>query len=145
MGWKTVLLAACTVVNVYVFAASVYLALVLYPRFGSVERSAWADAYHAYAQTNGWAFVPWELLAFALTLALYAARPESAPAWGVHVAAACGLAYFVVTFGWHLPAHKVLEAQGNSPELLAPLLSTQWLRTAVQLPRVAVLVWMLVR
>jgi hypothetical protein len=138
---KSALLYACTAVNVYVLLASLYLALVLYPRFAQVAPGEWSSTYHAFTQRNGVVFVPWELLAFVLALVLYFARPEGVPAWVVHVAVGCGAIYFAITFGWHLPVHRDIETHGNEAARLAPLLTSHWLRTAIEVPRVAALVW----
>lgn len=50
--------------------------------------------------------------------------------------------YFVITFAWHLPAHRALAAGDNGAAALGPLLLSQWARTAVQLMRVGLLAWL---
>lgn len=138
---KSALLYVCTAVNVYVLLGSLYLALVVYPRFITVPPAEWNASYHAFTQRNGIVFVPWELLAFVLTVALYFARPDAVPSWVVHLATVCGVVYFAITFGWHLPVHRDLETNGNDAARVAPLLTSHWLRTAVELPRVGALLW----
>jgi hypothetical protein len=53
-----------------------------------------------------------------------------------------GVAYFAITFGLHLPSHRALAGGDNSPAALAPLLSSQWARTAVQVLRAGLLSWL---
>ena len=86
--------------------------------------------------------VVWELAALLLTFPLYWARPEAAPLAAVHALVALGVAYFAITFAWHLPSHRALAAGDNGPEALAPLLGSQWARTGVQLARAGILVWL---
>ena len=62
--------------------------------------------------------------------------------WAVHALIALGVAYFAITFGWHVPSHKPLAAGDNSAQALAPLLTSQWVRTAVQAARAGLLVWL---
>ena len=86
--------------------------------------------------------VLFEFAALLLTVPLYFARPEAVPLGAVHALVALGVAYFVITFGWHLPAHRALAGGDNGAAALAPLLSSQWVRTGVQIGRAGVLVWL---
>lgn len=138
---KSLLASSALAVNLWVLVAMGWFALSAYPGFGAEERSAFPTAYSAFTARIGWAVVPWEFLAFLVPLALYATRPDGFPAWAVHVAVALGVAYFAITFGWHLPSHRALAAGDNSSEALKPLLTSQWVRTVVQVARVAVLAW----
>jgi len=63
----------------------------------------------------------------------------------VHALVALGVAYFAITFAWHLPSHRALAAGDNSATALAPLLSSQYARTVVQLVKVGLLSWLLAR
>ncbi len=91
-----------------VLAVMVMFAAVVYPQFGSVDRAAFPPLYASFNGRIGVPVVMFEFLAFLVPLALYASRPAEVPAWAVHGCVALGVAYFAITFGWHLPAHRAL-------------------------------------
>lgn len=138
-------LAACSALNLYLLGIMVLFAAVLYPGLGAVEKAAFPPVYASFTGRIGAPVVLFELAAFLGTLVLYAARPASTPIAAVHALVALGIAYFAITFGWHLPAHRALAAGDNGAAALAPLLSSQWTRTGVQLARAAILTWLGVR
>lgn len=138
MRWAVI---GALIVNTYLLGAMVMFAAVTYPQFGAVERAAFVPLYQSFNSRIGFAVVPWEFVAFLVTLALYVFRDEL-PLMVLHAVVALGVAYFVITFAWHLPAHRPLAAGDNS--VLAPLLTSQWARTIVQVLRVALLAWMAV-
>lgn len=140
---KGAALVVCLVTNAYLLAAMIGFAVVSYPQFASVDRSVFPAVYSAFTARIGFAVVPFEFLALILTFPLYAWRPESMTSGSVHVLVALGVAYFAITFGWHLPAHRALAAGDNSD--LSVLLTSQWARTVVQVVRVAVLGWVSAR
>ena len=122
----------CLVLNAYLLGVMVLFATVSYPQLG--------ESLTGYSGFTGRIAVPvvtFEFLAFFATLALYAVKPE--PMWAVHAIVALGVGYFVITFGWHLPAHRALAAGDRSPTDMARLLASQWARTALQVIRVGLL------
>ncbi|MFT3709376.1 MAG: hypothetical protein QM817_17190 [Archangium sp.] len=135
--WATII---ALIINAYLLGAMVMFGAVTYPQFGAVDRSAFGPLYQSFNSRIGLAVVPWEFVAFLATLALYVFRDELQ--LGVlHAVVALGVAYFAITFAWHLPAHRSLAAGDNSD--LSSLLTSQWARTVVQLLRVAALAWLL--
>ena len=136
-------LPICSAANVYLLAAMVFFAMVSYPQFGAVDAAAFPALYKAFTGRIGLPVVTMEFAALLVTFPLYFARPDATPAWAVHVLVALGVAYFAITFGWHLPAHRALAAGDNSPSALAPLLASQWARPGVQLARAALCVGLL--
>lgn len=139
MRWVVI---SALIVNAYLLGAMVLFAAVTYPQFGAVDRAAFPPLYQSFNARIGVAVVPWEFVAFLVTLALYLFRDEL-PLGPVHAVAALGVAYFAITFAWHLPAHRPLAAGDNSA--LAALLASQWARTLVQVGRVGVLAWLALR
>jgi hypothetical protein len=135
-------LVACSAVNLYLLGVMMLFAAVVYPQFGSVERGAFPPLYAAFNGRIGVPVVAFEFLSLLLTVALYALRPAEVPLWAVHAAVGLGVAYFVITFGFHLPSHRALAAGDNSAQALAPLLSSQWARTVVQVLRAGLLSWL---
>ena len=138
-SWAVVV---CSAVNLYLLGAMVLFAAIVYPGFAAVDRAAFPPLYQAFTSRIPVSVVAWEFAALLVTVPLYFARPSGVPAWAVHALMVLGAAYFAITFGWHLPAHRALATGDNSPQALAPLLSSQWARTAVQLVRAGLLVWM---
>lgn len=126
--------------NLYLLGVMVVFAAVLYPMFGSVDKAAFPALYGSFNGRIGVPVVVVEFAAFVLPLLLYAARPSTTPLWIVHAVVVCGVAYFAITFGWHLPAHRPLAAGDNGA--LSTLITSQWARTAVQLVRAALLAWL---
>ncbi len=130
-------------VNVYLLGVMVMFAAVVYPNFGAVERSAFPLLYKSFSGQIALPVVVWEFVALFVTLALYLWRPSAIPIGAVHALTALGLAYFAITFALHLPAHRALAAGDNTAAALAPLLSSQWIRTCVQVVRALLLLWTL--
>lgn len=132
-------LSVCFAVNLYLLGAMVFFAAVAYPQLGAVDRAAFPALYDALTSRIGGAVVVWEFVALLATFPLYAARPVGVPRWCVHALVGLGLAYFAITFAWHLPAHRPLAAGDNTD--LAALLASQWARTGVQGMRAGLLIW----
>ena len=142
MSLKAWTLVGCSVANFYLLGVMVLFAAVLYPQLGAEEQGAFPPLYAAFTARIGVPVVLVEFAALLLTLPLYLARPAAVPIAAVHALVALGMAYFVITFGWHLPAHRALAAGDNRPGALAPLLRSQWARTGVQFGRAALLAWL---
>jgi hypothetical protein len=142
MSLKTWVLSACSATNLYLLGVMVLFAAVLYPEFGAVPRPAFPPLYAAFTARIGAPVVAFEFAALLTTLPLYAARPAAVPLAAVHALLVLGVAYFAITFGWHLPAHRALAAGDNGAAALGPLVQSQWARTGVQLGRAAILVWL---
>ena len=142
---KSVALVFCTVVNIYLLGAMVVFAAVLYPMLGAVDHGGLPALYSAFTARLGAAVVVWEFAALLASASLYWARPASVPSWSVHVAVGLGIAYFVITFLFHLPAHRALAAGDNTSIAMAALLNSQWARTVVQTLRALLLGWLAAR
>jgi hypothetical protein len=142
---KTWTLVSALALNVYLLGVMVMFATVVYPGLGAVERGSFPTLYQSFTGRIGAPVVAFEFLAFFITLALYAWRPDSVAPGFVHALVALGVAYFAITFAWHLPSHRALAAGDNSASALAPLLSSQYARTLVQLVKVGLLSWLLAR
>jgi len=142
MPFKAWTLVACSAANVYLLGVMVLFGAVVYPQLGAVERGAFPPLYAAFTARIGVPVVLFEVVALLLTFPLYLARPEAVPLGAVHALVALGVAYFAITFGWHLPAHRALAAGDNGAAALTPLLRSQWARTGVQLGRAGILAWL---
>jgi hypothetical protein len=135
-------LVACTAVNLYLLGVMVIFAAVTYPQFGAVDRSTFPVLYQSFNARIGLPVVTFEFLAALLVVPLYFARSERVPVWSVHLLLALSVAYFAITFAWHLPAHRPLAAGDNSGSAMGPLMTSQWARTVVQAVRALVCAWL---
>src|SRR5262245_14544426 len=142
MSAKAWTLVVCSAVNVYLLAVMVLFAAVVYPGFGAVDRGAFPPLYASFTSRIGAPVVAFELAALIATFPLYVARPAAVPIAAVHALVLLGVAYFAITFGWHLPAHRALAAGDNGSSAIRPLLESQWARTFVQIGRSVLLAWL---
>jgi hypothetical protein len=138
------LLATCTVVNAYLLGVMVVLQRVVYPLFGNVSRVEFGSYYASFGPRIGLPVVLPEFLAFLVVIPLVWLRPSGVPAWSVYAAIAAGVAYFAITFGLHLPVHRLLAAGDNSAPVIASLVRTHAARTWVQAGKCGLLAWMTV-
>lgn len=136
------LLLVCIAVNVYLLGAATLLQAVAYPMLGEVGSAALPALHASLSRRLGLAFILPELLAFLAVLPLLRFRPPRAPAWAVWVCVALGAAYFAVTFGWHLPAHKLLAGGDASPSVMRALLVSHAARATSLALKCGLLVWM---
>lgn len=136
-------LLACAAVNLYLLGAATLLQAVQYPLLGEVGSAALPALHASLSRRLGLAFILPEFLAFLSVLPLLRLRPPRVPAWSVWACVALGVVYFAVTFGWHLPAHKLLAGGENSPSTLQLLLVSHAVRTASLALKCGLLVWMI--
>ncbi len=127
----------------YLLGAACLLWAVSYPLLAEVAKGE-LPAFHA-ALTGRLpvAFILPEFLSFFSLLPLLWRRPEGTPGWAAWTCVALGVAYFALTFGWHLPAHRLLGAGDNSPEVMRALMGSHAARTATVAIRCGLLGWML--
>jgi len=136
------LLWASAAINLYLLGASCVLLAVSYPQLAEVGREA-LPAFHAsLSRRLAVAFIVPEFVSFLSMLPLLRWRPEGVPAAPAWWCAALGVAYFALTFGWHLPAHRLLAGGDASAEVMGALLASHAVRTATVALRCGVLGWM---
>lgn len=138
------LLLACTAVNLYLLGAATLLQAVQYPLLGEVGSAALPALHASLSRRLGLPFILPEFLAFLTVLPLLRLRPPRVPAWAVWACVVLGVVYFAVTFGWHLPAHKLLAGGDDSPGTLQLLLTSHAVRTASLALKCGLLGWMTV-
>lgn len=102
------LLLSCTAVNLYLLGAACLLQFVGYPLLLEAGNSALPTLHAALTRRLGVVFIMPEFLALFFLLPLFRWRPANVRPFRLEACLALGFAYFVVTFGWHLPAHKRL-------------------------------------
>jgi len=141
-GWRRWLLLGATAINLYLLGGACLLWAVVYPQLGEA-RPADLPAFHALVTGRlRLAFIVPEFLSFFALIPLLWRRPEGVPGWPAWVAFGLGLAYFGLTFGWHLPAHGHLARGDASAEVMGALMTSHAVRTVTVALRCGVLLWM---
>ena len=139
---KTLVIVALA--NFYLLGVMLVFQRVVYPAFGFVARDQFPAYYAAFTSRIAFVVVVPEFVAFLSVVPLFFTRPPHVPPWAVGTTLAAGLAYMLITFGWHLPVHRLLANGDNSAAVVDQLLRTHALRT-VQAAKCALLGWMLVK
>lgn len=119
---STWLLLSCAAANLYLLGAACLLQFVAYPLLGTNGNAGLAGLHTALTSRLGGAFILPEFVAFGLVLPLFYWRPQQTRPSTLWICLALGILYFVVTFGWHLLAHKLL-ASGDASAMPALLVS----------------------
>lgn len=140
---STWLLLFYAAVNLYLLGAAVMLQAVQYPLLGEVGTASLPALHAALSRRLGGVFVLPEFLAFLGALPLLRLRLPRVPAWSVWACLLLGVVYFIVTFGWHLPAHRFLARGDASASVLARLLISHGVRTASLALKCGLLLWMI--
>lgn len=139
-----ILLLVCTALNLYLLGAATVLGRVSYPLIAAAGSAALPLLHTALNRRLGLVFIAPEFLAFLSVLPLLWLRPTRISIGSVWLCVALGVAYFVVTFGWHLPAHKLLDGDASG-QAMQKLLTSHAVRTVVVAIKCGLLLWMIAR
>ena len=85
------------------------------------------------------------LLEIVLGLIVLRFRPSAINRWVILVGVGLAVGAFLATAFLSQPVHAQLDIQGNTPELLARLMATDWIRNPLEVTRAALYVWVLSR
>lgn len=138
------MLLACTALHLYLLGAAAVLGRVSYPLITEAGSAALSVLHTALNRKLGLVFIAPEFLTFLSVLPLFWLRPLRIPLWSVWLCVALGVAYFVVTFGWHLPAHKLVDGDSSS-DAMGKLLGSHAVRTIFVAMKCGLLLWMVAR
>ena len=72
-------------------------------------------------------------------------RPIAINRWVILVGVGLAVSAFFATAFLSQPVHAQLDIQSNTPELLASLMATDWIRNPLEITRAALYVWALSR
>lgn len=136
------LLLSGAAINLYLLGAACLLLAAQYPLLAEVAPESLPDFHASLSRRLGVAFILPELLSFFWLLPLLRWRPEGVSAASAWACVALGVAYFAITFGWHLPAHRLLANGDASPAAMGALLVSHAVRTASLALRCGLLSWM---
>ncbi len=139
-GFSRPLLLVCTAVNLYLLGAACMLQFVGYPLLLESGPGALPVLHAALTRRLGVVFILPEFLALLTLLPLLYWRPVRNEVWRLWVCLGLSIAYFVVTFGWHLPAHKLLASGDVSA--MPTLLESHAVRTIFTALKCALLLGM---
>jgi hypothetical protein len=137
------LLMTSAALNLYLLGAACVLWAAQYPQLGEVARNELPAFHAALTRRLPVAFILPEFLSFFSLLPMLWRRVEGVPGWAAWACVALGVAYFGITFGWHLPAHRLLGAGDGSPEVMGALMTSHAVRTVTVALRCGVLAWMI--
>jgi len=122
--------------------AHVSQAFVNYPAWKYIGIESFPAYHHAMAPRAGrWILVP-RLLELMLAAVVLRYRPTPLKRGALVLAIALALVAVVSTIVIQRPIHGQLESLGNSPELLARLQATNWLRLVPECIRAGLYLWM---
>lgn len=117
-------------------------AFVNYPAWKYIGIDSFPAYHHAMAPRAGlWILIP-RLLELILAAAVLRYRPTPLKRGGLVLAIALALVAVVSTIVIQRPIHGQLESLGNTPELLARLQATNWLRLLPEWIRAGLYLWM---
>jgi hypothetical protein len=136
-------LAVVALTNFYLLGVMLVLQTIVYPAFANVAREQFQAYYAAFNARIPLPVVVPEFLALLSVVPLFFFRPDGVPAWSVWTTLGAGVAYMSITFGLHLPVHRVLAAGDNAQGVVDVLVRTNLARTIVQGAKCALVTWML--
>ncbi len=120
-----------------------FVQVVHYPLFARADGPASADYAHENQSRTGRVVIPF-MLVEGLAAALIAWRPPTGVPRTVAIAGvAMVAALWLSTALVQMPLHARLGREGHAPAVVARLVRSNWLRTALWSARAAISVWML--
>jgi hypothetical protein len=127
----------------YQTGAHISQAFINYPAWGFISRDSFPK-YHVVIKYRAGAFVviP-RMIELVLAIVVLRFPPAMVNRWMIVLAIALALCAFLSTAFIQRPIHVQLEKIGNTPELLARLTSTNWLRLTAEWLRAALYLWMM--
>ena len=142
-GRRILFIVLCAVVF-FQTGAHVSQAFVNYPAWQFIDRSSF-PAYHRAMAVPGAAVVLMgsRVVELLLAIAVLRFRPRAIGRWMLILGIGLALGGLLSTVFVQRPIHAQLETIGNTPELLARLRTTDWIRHVFGILRAALYLWML--
>ena len=135
-------LALCVIALLHT-GAHVSQAFVNYPAWHLIEAESFKPYHWAITLRAGLFLALPRLVELALGLIVLRFRPAAIAPWVIPVGLALAFGALLSTMFLSRPVHAQLDIQGNTPELLARLMTTDWVRNALEWLRTALYVWAL--
>jgi hypothetical protein len=118
---------------------------VNYPSWHLIEAESFKPYHWAITIRSGvFALTP-RFVEIILGLIVLRFRPRAVNRWVILVGVGLAVGALLTTALLSRPVHRALDIQGNTPELLASLMATDWIRIPLEVARAALYVWALSR
>jgi hypothetical protein len=118
---------------------------VNYPTWHLIEAESFKPYHWAITIRSGvFALAP-RVLEIILGLVVLRFRPRAVKRWVILVGVGLSVGALLTTVLLSRPVHRELDIQSNTPELLASLMATDWIRIPLEVARAALYVWALSR
>ena len=118
---------------------------VNYPTWHLIEAESFKPYHWAITIRAGVFLLVPRVLEIVLGLAVLRFRPGAIKRWVILVGVGLAVGALLATALLSRPVHAQLDVQSNTPELLASLMATDWIRMSLEVTRAALYVWALSR
>jgi hypothetical protein len=118
---------------------------VNYPSWHFIESESFKPYHWAITIRSGVFLLTPRFVEIVLGLVVLRFRPSAIKRWVVLVGVGLAIGALLATAFLSRPVHAQLDIQGNTPELLAALMATDWIRIPLEVTRAALYVWALSR
>jgi hypothetical protein len=139
---RSLFLALCVIALLHT-GAHVSQAFVNYPAWHLIDAESFKPYHWAITMRAGSFLLLPRLVELLLGLIVIRHRPLAIPPWVVPLGVALAFGALLSTSLLSRPVHAQLDIQGNTPELLARLMTTGWVRLPLEWLRAALYVWAL--
>lgn len=123
--------------------AHISQAFVNYPAWHLIEAESFKPYHWAITLRAGAVLLVPRLVELLVGLIVIRFRPVAIARWVVPLGVALAFGALLSTVLLSRPVHAQLDIHGNTPELLARLMATGWVRLALEWSRAALYVWAL--
>jgi hypothetical protein len=141
---RSLFLALCVIALLHT-GAHVSQVFVNYPAWHLIETESFKRYHWAITLRAGAFLLAPRLLELVLGLIVLRSRPAAIERWVVPVGIGLAFGALLSTILLSRPVHAQLDIQSNTPELLARLMATDWVRNVLEWLRTALYVWALSR
>ena len=125
--------------------AHISQSFVNYPTWYLIEAESFKPYHWAITIRAGVFLLAPRVLEIVLGLIVLRFRPAAINRWVIMLGIALAVGALVSTVLLSRPVHAQLDVQSNTPELLARLMATDWIRNALEWLRAALYLWVLSR
>jgi hypothetical protein len=137
---RNLFLALCAVVLLHT-GAHISQSYVNYPTWHLIEAESFKPYHWAITLRAGAFLAAPRLLEIVLALIVLRFRPVAIERWTILTGIGLAVGALLSTILLSRPVHAQLDIQSNTPELLARLMATDWVRNVLEWPRTALYLW----
>ena len=141
---RSLFLALCALVLLHT-GVHISQSFINYPGWYVLEAESFKAYHYPMSISAGIFAAAPRLLELVLALAILRFPPRAIPRWTLLVGIALATGAILSTALISRPIHAQLDIQGNTPELVSRLITTDWIRNVLEWGRTAIYVWLLSR